>query len=50
VVKSATRLYFTGEIIYADIWGTKWQFSFDWEYSPKHGRLIPDNQARRKIE
>jgi hypothetical protein len=51
VVQSATtRLYFTGEVRYADIWGTKWQFSFDWEYSPAHGRLIPDNQARRKIE
>jgi len=45
-----SHLYFTGEVRYADIWGNRWQFSFDWKYSPAHRRLIPDNQARKRIE
>jgi hypothetical protein len=50
VMSAGSRLYFAGEIRYADIWGNIWQFSFNWEYSPAHGRLVPDNQARINTE
>lgn len=46
----STRLHFAGEIRYADIWGNKWLFPFEWEYSGAKGRLIPDNQPRSKID
>jgi hypothetical protein len=44
-----SHIYFTGEIRYADIWGDKWVFCFDWVYSPSQYRFIPDNQVRKKI-
>jgi hypothetical protein len=50
VVAGQTHLYFKGHFIYAEIWGSKWVFSFDWEYGPTQGRLMPDHRARKKIE
>jgi hypothetical protein len=49
VASGSSHLHFSGEIRYADIWGSLWLFRFDWEYSPSQGRFIPDNQTRKKL-
>jgi hypothetical protein len=43
-----TRLLFTGRIFYFDVWGQRWAFFFDWEYSPSQGRFIPNHRPREK--
>jgi hypothetical protein len=50
VMAGHTRLSFTGYVVYGDVFGNKWGYSFDWEFSPTQGRLVPDNQPRKKIE
>jgi len=48
IKEGRSHLYFNGNIRYADIWGNRWSFPFDWVYSPAQGRFIPDNQHRQK--
>jgi hypothetical protein len=50
VMAGQTHLSFTGYVVYGDVFGNKWGYSFDWQFSPTQGRLVPDNQPRKKIE
>ncbi len=50
VIAGRTQLSFTGYVVYGDVFGNKWGYSFDWQFSPTQGRLVPDNQPRKKIE
>jgi hypothetical protein len=48
VASGETNLSLSGNIVYSDIFGVRWSYSFDWRYSPALDRLIPDNQPRQK--
>jgi hypothetical protein len=50
VMAGHTNLSFTGYVVYADVFGNKWGYSFDWQFSPTQGRLVPDNQPRKKLD
>jgi len=50
VTSGETYIHFYGNVVYSDIFGDEWSFSFDWKYSPGLRRLLPDNQPRRKTK
>ena len=50
VTSRKSDLSFVGSIVYLDIFGDRWDFSFHWRYDAASQRLIPDNQPRRKTD
>lgn len=50
VAAEKTQIIFYGSVVYSDIFGESWSFSFNWQYSYSLGRFLPDNKPRQKAK